>query len=519
MGRRTSWNGYINSIYYPENTSADAPEKIIYYFLRDTLCSNETKGNAKFHAVNNKEWEPIFDCVDFKSSNELKKNFMYYYITELEGKKKSEASKVPVPFHTLIPCTFQLYTSNLKEDGEYSKLDNKGFREEFLLAFFLKEDGSLNYELIKKFWDQFCDENDLNYYEKFIIDQVRKNQAFTNFPELRSQDELEKKVDKYFICKKQPKQFQKELDFILKLEIPRVEKINWIQNLLYFHFSSYMLRIYTVIEQEERYFNSTDSDICIKCNGLKSCPLYSKILVKSSHTGYNSKEAREISEQFNYIRGNIFFNGYSRFIAFSVLCEIYEDLNGKTEPNNLTEIKKLIKNRNDDFIKKFKEKLKLIYEEINRVFPNTKDYTEIDQKNWNNENVFTFLYTVFKEYYEKVESNKKSSSRENATNGVFIKLAGNKMGCGYLNIVSSGNSHKFEFSSKFLTFITNIIIGREQSNKILLEDFWEFIKQNGFIYASEREKLNIEQQLVHLGMLEKKSDAGESIYIRKTIGI
>ena len=93
MGKRTSWNGYINSIYYPENTSADAPEKIIYYFLRDTLCTSESKGTVKFHAVNNKEWEPLFACVKFKSNNDLKKNFMHYYITELEGKKKNERSK------------------------------------------------------------------------------------------------------------------------------------------------------------------------------------------------------------------------------------------------------------------------------------------------------------------------------------------------------------------------------------------------------------------------------------------
>ena len=93
------------------------------------------------------------------------------------------------------------------------------------------------------------------------------------------------------------------------------------------------------------------------------------------------------------------------------------------------------------------------------------------------------------------------------------------MGCGYLNISTSGKSHKFEFSSKFLTFITNIIIGSQGNNKMLLDDFWDKIKQKGFIYASEREKLKIEQQLVHLGMLEKKSDAGESIYIKKTVGI
>jgi len=444
---------------------------------------------------------------------------MHYYITELEGKKKNERSKVPVPFHTLIPCTFQLYTSNKKRDGEYSKLDNKGFREEFLLVFFLKEDGSLNYQLIKEFWDQFCDETDLNYYEKFIIDRIKKCNMLNNIPKLRSKSELEKKVDKYFICKHQPMQFQKELAFILKLKIPRVEKINWIQNLLYFHFSSYMLRIYTVIEQEERNFVSTNDDICSKCKGLKYCPLYSKILVKSSYTGYNSKEAREITDQFKLIKGNIFFNGYARFIAFSVLCEIFEDLNNKSEPQNLTEIKNLIKNRNTEFVKVLKEKLRTIYEEINKIFPNTKDYLEIEKIDWNKENIFTYLYIIFKEYYEKVESNKKSSTRENATNGVFIKLAGNKMGCGYLNISTSGKSHKFEFSSKFLTFITNIIIGSQGNNKMLLDDFWDKIKQKGFIYASEREKLKIEQQLVHLGMLEKKSDAGESIYIKKTVGI
>ncbi|MGM0410436.1 MAG: DNA phosphorothioation-dependent restriction protein DptG [Bacillota bacterium] len=491
-----NWNRYINDFYYPKNTSADAPEKILYFFIREGLCSNpQDIGIAKNEESN---WKNLFKEVDFKLDNKrIKRYFIDHYLIRLQRGRKGV---FPVPFHIDIPSTFKPYSSKSGRD-----MKNKGFDSKFLFAFFY--DGKeINYNLIQKLWDVLSNEEGLNFYERFLLEKVKKLQNTNNEYKLKSKEQIKSEINfdiNKFKCQYQPRQFQNDLNYILELPLARVEKINWIQNLIYFHFSTYMLRIFYIIKQEENSFLVNNSDCCSNCQGLNECKFNGFVMIKSSLTG-NNREFKSIKQQYRKIRNDILIKGYYRFIAFNQLKKTYQKINDGESPNSLKDIKKLYKNETKNFITTTYERLS-----------NYKDLIEIiNIENFNvdkdNGNLFRSIYEMYKKYYEI----KESRSANNATTQVYNKLAGDKMGCDYLRSAGRGGNY-YRLSNDFLSFITNVILGSK--HQMLLEDFWNEMQIRGFTYPSQREKDSIEKQLSLLGHLDRKSDAGESQYVQKTI--
>ncbi|WP_027340231.1 DNA phosphorothioation-dependent restriction protein DptG [Halonatronum saccharophilum] len=492
------WNKYINDFYYPENTSADAPEKILYFFIRKGLCSNiEDVGIAR---GKEDEWRKIFEEIEFESNIKgLKNDFIDHYLIRLQQGRKGV---FPVPFHVDIPSTFRPYSSKSGRN-----MTNKGFSSKFLLTFFYNGQG-INYELIQKLWDVLANEEGLNYYERFLLEGVRKLKNGTEMYKLKSKEtiekELNKKIDK-FKCKYQTKQFQRDLKYILDLSLPRVEKINWIQNLMYFHLSTYMLRIFYIIKKEEEDFLNADMDYCSRCKGLNECPFKSRVITKSSLTG-NNREFKFIKQEYKMLMNDVLIKGYYRFIAFNQLIETYKNLNNGKEPENSRDISKLYKERQKEFIAVTYRRLSSYDKLIELVDLEDFSLDSVDN------NIFNIIYEIYKRYYEV----KGSRSANNATIQVYNKLAGDKMGCNYLRSGGRGDNY-YRLDTEFLSFITNIIIGSEHQ-QMLLEDFWNELQIRGFTYSSKREKESIEKQLSLLGHLDRKSDAGESQYVKKTIG-
>lgn len=493
-----NWNRYFNDYYYPENTQADAPEKILYLFIRDALCDNSYDREIK--KKNDENWMNLFNEVKIKDvSDDFKEHFYNHYIIELRG---GTGAAFPVPFHSDVACFYRPY---FKKSGR--PMDNKGFSNKFLLLFFSK-DGGVNYDLIKDFWNTLKSTDGLNYLERYILEKI-DNHHKKEFV-LKSKEVLESEIDidiNKFRCKYQLVLFQSDLRFVLDLNLSRVDKINWIQNLIYFHFSSYMLRSYKIIKEEEINFNDRN-DICLKCSGLHDCPFKGMVNTQSNISGNTNRETKEIQQHYTVISNDIFLKGYYRFIAFNQLRDTYYKIK-LTEADNLSEISQLFNNDPDKFTSVVKNKLseesdKLNeYIDINSYFDNFKASSD---------NIFSLVTQIYKDYYEK----EGSSSPNSATIQVYNKLAGDKMGCKYLRVQRRRNAVNFYLlKSDFLTFITNIIV--RDKNQILLEDYWDEMKERGFTYVSQREKRNIEEQLSLLGHLEKKSDAGESLFVTKTV--
>lgn len=492
------WNRYINDFYYPENTSADAPEKILYFFIREGLCANtEDIGIARGEED---KWREIFEDIEFESNKKgLKNNFIDHYLIRLQDGRKGV---FPVPFHAEVPATFRPYSSDSKDN-----LGNRGFSSKFLFTFFYDVEG-INYELIQKLWNVLSSEKGLNYYERFLLEGVRKLKDGTEEYKLKSKEEIEKELNKRidkFKCKYQPEQFQRDLKYILDLPLPRVEKINWIQNLMYLHLSSYMLRIFYIIKREEELFLTADVDSCSKCNGLSECPFKGKIMTKSSLTG-NNREFKFIKQEYRRLMNDVLIKGYYRFIAFNQLKETYKTLNQGEGPKGLEDISQLYKEKSKEFIAVTYKRLSK-YDNLTELV----NFEEFSIESAGN-NIFNVVYEIYKRYYEV----KGSRSANNATIQVYNKLAGDKMGCNYLRSAGRGDNY-YRFDTEFLSFITNIILGSKRQ-QMLLEDFWNQLQIRGFTYSSKREKESIEKQLSLLGHLDRKSDAGESQYVKKTIG-
>jgi len=492
-----NWNAYINDYYYPENTQADAPEKILYLFIRDALCKNSNNKEISKPLDNN--WTNIFQEVNIKTNKNIRKNFLTHYIIKL---RQGTGASFPVPFHADIAC---YYKPIYKKSGR--PMDNKGFSNKFLLLFMYK-DGEINYRLIQKFWDTLKSDKGLNYIERYILEKIEEE---TDYPfELKSKELLESSIDinlDKFKCKYQPEIFQKDLDFVLDLNLSRVDKINWIQNLFYYHFSSFMLRIYKIIKEEEINFNNLDKvDHCSKCRGLDDCPFKGMINTQSNISGNTNRETKEIKQHYKIISNDIFINGYYRFIAFNQLVKTFKAIKSR-EPNNLKEISELYKDNKKEFIYKIKKRLNSDKYKLNELCDIQDYFADFDSKN-----IFSIVTELYKDYYEL----KATRTPNSATVQVFNKLAGDKMGCKYLRIQRRrGATNFFLLKSDFLTFITNIIVGKQ--NQMLLKNYWEQMRIRGFTYASQREKKYIEEQLALLGHLEKKSDAGESIFVKKTV--
>jgi hypothetical protein len=506
---REDWNTYITDRYWPSNTSADAPEKILYFFIREALVKDSPVHRLKEPFTRNKWFEDLIKDVTFKSDNtSVTEKFKEYYTVMLqEGNSGSYGSSLPVPFHVLVPALFQPLTKN------QNVMNNKGFSNRFLITFFNGESG-INYDLLQKLWNVFNNLEELNYYEKMIVNAI-KSKHFPTLPQLKTKEELEKYVKKWdvkkFGCKEQPELFQKDLNYVLNLEnISRVEKIRWLEYVIYFHFSTYMLRIYTVIEDEfEDYEEAKDN--CLNCKGIDSCVFRGKVHVKSNLSGYN-KEAKIIQNEYHQLMNQTLIRGYVRFISVSRFFYIYY-LVSENEAENLLQVKEYLANFSNK--EKFIEILNKYLGDI--VYPNIEEYSSFDKediylsKDVSVKFILHHLYNLYLDYYEK----KGIKSLENSTKGVFIKLAGDKMGCNYLQ-VKQKNNNIFQLNSEFLTFIVNVILGSEKE-QMLLSEMWEDLAVRGFSPSSNREKKLIENQLSALGLLEKKSDAGESEFVKKTM--
>ncbi|MFW6015628.1 MAG: DNA phosphorothioation-dependent restriction protein DptG [bacterium] len=491
------WNQYINDFYYPKNTSDDAPEKILYFFIREGLCKNPDI-NEDISRTEDTNWEELFKKVKFNEGSRITKYFKEHYLIQLRG---GTGGVFPVPFHSSIPNTFMPMSKNSDR-----KLDNKGFNKKFLFLF-LNDGKNINYKLIQKLWKTLSTDEGLNYYERFLLEQIRIKNGISY--ELKSFEDIQSDIKglsldiKKFKCKYQPKQFQQDLSFILKLKLSRVDKINWIQDLIYFHFSTYMYRIYWIIKKEEENFLNDESDYCSRCTGLTDCPAKGRIITKSSLSGNTNRETKQIKQCYRKIKNDILIKGYYRFIALNQLIRTYNYIKDE-KPKGIRDIASLYKNKTQEFIKVTKDRLKTY----------TKLTEQINIDNYINEdmilNLFTVIYEIYKEYYELINSR----SADTATVQVYNKLAGDKMGCKYLRFRTRGENFYF-LNNDFLSFITNIILNNNK--QILIHDFWRECNLRGFTYASNREKLNIERQLSNLGHLEKKSDAGESLYVTKTV--
>ncbi|MFW5891716.1 MAG: DNA phosphorothioation-dependent restriction protein DptG, partial [bacterium] len=451
--------------------------------------------------TNDKNWMNLFDEVrenDIPNWN-LRNQFYNHYMIEL---REGTGAAFPVPFHADIAC---YYRPHFKKSGR--PMDNKGFSNKFLLLFFSK-DGGINYDLIRDFWDTLKSKKGLNYLERYILEKINSqhNEEFR----LRSKEVLESKIDidiDKFRCRYQIDLFQNDLRFVLDLNLSRVDKINWIQNLIYFHFSTYMLRSYKLIKEEEINFNDSN-DICLKCEGLHTCPYKGLVNTQSNISGNTNRETKEIQQHYTVISNDIFLKGYYRFIAFNQLRDTYQQITSN-EAKNLNEISQLFNNNPARFSDAIKSKLSQESYSLNEYL-DIESY--FDNFNTNSDNIFSLVTQIYKDYYEK----KGSRSPNSATIQVYNKLAGDKMGCKYLRIQRRRNAVNFYLlKSDFLTFITNIIV--RDKNQILLEDYWDEMKERGFTYASQREKRNIEEQLSLLGHLERKSDAGESLFVTKTV--
>lgn len=504
------WNTYITDIYWPSNTSADAPEKILYFFIRDGLVKTERKNDKIFQYKNNKWFDDLLDSLKFETTDEVTRNKFkeYYTVTLQEGNTGSYKSALPVPFHVLIPAFYQPITSNDQN------MSNRGFSNRFLLTFFW--DGQkLNYDLIKKLWEVF-NTNQLNYYEKLIVEAIDQQSNFS--PQLKSEEELNSYIRNWniskFACKHQPLLFQKDLEYVLGLKtVSRVEKIRWIEYLIYFHFSTYMLRIYSIIENEfEEYEEGKDN--CLSCNGDYQCPFKGKINVKSNLSGHN-KEAKLIQHQYNQLMNFTLIKGYVRFLVISRIFDIYssDKVAGK-EAENLLEVKEYLQNSDNKnkFILAINRFLK------DSVYPAIKEYSSYEESEvfinpiLNTKEILFKLFDIYLDFYER----KGIKSLDNSTKQVFNKLAGDKMGCNYLHI-QKNNANLFQFNSEFLSFIVNVILGSNGEEQILLTELWERLSERGFSIVSKKEKDLIEKQLTSMGLLEKKSDAGESEFVKRTI--
>ncbi|MBW9150284.1 hypothetical protein K2F40_15090 [Clostridium sp. CM028] len=499
------WNEYINDFYYPENTSADAPEKILYFFIRNELCSNSV--DIEFTKESNKtNWNEIFKNIDFKTNNnDVLDSFKEYYLIKLQEGRKGKGI-LPVPFHIDIPCTFKIMS-------ETKAMDNRGFSKKFLLAFFSKNEG-INYSLIQKLWNVLSDYNELNYYEILILKRIKELGYKTVNYKLKSEEAFNVDFKRYnlhkFKCTHQTAQFQIDLDYVLDLPLARVEKIGWVNNLIYFHFSTYMMRIFYVINLEEKKFNTKKSDYCSRCNGLKECPYKSQIMVKSSLTG-NNREANIVKSQYKELVNNILIKGYYRFIALNQLFKTFKEITSKY-PESISEVLLLYNSNPEQFLRVLKKRLST-FDKLNEIELLKEKINSLSIEN--GENIFSSVFEIYKKYYEKTQA-KKSSSADNATKQVYNKLAGDKMGCNYLKINRNGVNNYYCLNSDFLTFIANIIIGKGK-RQMPLEGFWKQMETRGFFCSSVREKEIIEKQLSLLGHLERKSDAGESQYVEHTI--
>jgi hypothetical protein len=528
MAKNKIFVSYYNSQYYLLNSDESPPELILFDFYKTILKKLNNQLNFRNEDIErNKditktEFFQLFN--EIQGSDSEKEILANQYVLNLEG---GDRNLILLPFHPIIGAGVKMLGKKTKT-GKENEIYSRILKAEHLLDFMSDEQGKINYDLIKKIFNTFNNHDDLNFLEKFVVKKIEEKLSITTQDDLLLKEEevLQSIIDSnrndgLNVCYHQRKAFQSHLNLILDIKnISRVERLNLFQKTIWFHFSNYIMRIFYIIYLEAENFDTDKGDYCNpdNCKGFESCPLTKEPLLFQTHfTPYQSRTSAELKVLFKQHIDKI-TKGYDAMIAFNHLQQFVFEKLSKNKNNSIklkdihlldikNEYKKDKLNFNNEFLKyliKASDDTK--YENIMKIIRN--------RLNNNSQNPFKVLMDSFRnDYY----ANSSQKTDETKTKRILTKLAGTKMGCGFVFVPSTRRLEisKFYFEPEFIYLISNLILNTR--DKIRIKDFWKELKKFGLDYFNTQEKNNFELQLVEFGMLERKSDAGECEYVTKSL--